>query len=62
MLRPDVADVEDVEGSVSVSHSFRHEINWGHVALGVAAIYTIYQVARIYGNSTTSTDEDGSIN
>jgi len=55
VLRPDVADVEDVEGSVSVSHSFRHEINWGHVALGMAGVYVIYKIGSAW---TKSNDKD----
>ena len=51
MLRPDVENVDEVDGSISVSHSFRHEINWGHVALGAALIYALYKVAGMYDNS-----------
>jgi len=51
LLRPDVENVDEVDGSISVSHSFRHEINWGHVALGAGLIYAIYKTAHIYDDS-----------
>lgn len=57
MLKPDVNDIEDVEGSVSVSHSFRHEINWGHVALGAAGIYALYKLGSIYDKSNEDEDK-----
>lgn len=58
MLKPDMNDADDVEGSVSLSHSFRHEINWGHVALGVALIYALYKIASLYSGATKSNGED----
>jgi len=46
-------NVDDVEGSVNVSHSFRHEINWGHVALGIAVVFAVYKVAAAYASSSS---------
>jgi hypothetical protein len=44
-LMPDPAP-ENIAGERTVSHSFshelRHEINWGYVALAVAALAAVY--------------------
>lgn len=38
---------ENISGEVVRRHSFEHRINWGHVALGIAALYVAIQVSRV---------------
>lgn len=35
---------ENIEGQVIETHEFSHRVNWGHVALSVAALVVIYAV------------------
>jgi hypothetical protein len=32
---------ENIEGAKQVAHTVNHEINWGYVALGVAAVVIV---------------------
>lgn len=44
---------ENIDGSKQVVHTVEHRVNWGYVALGVAAIVVALTVA-----SRTSTRQD----
>lgn len=44
---------ENIRGSKVQHHSFEHRINWGHLVIGLAAIYI---AAQLLGGRN---DEDG---
>jgi hypothetical protein len=35
---------ENIEGQVTETHEFTHRVDWGHVALSVAALAVVYAV------------------
>lgn len=49
---------ENVTGEVVRSHSFKHEINWGHVVLGLAVIYVAYHVVRLLDSEESDSESD----
>lgn len=49
---------ENVSGEVVRKHSFEHRINWGHVALGLAAIYVAYHVVRLLDSDESDPQSD----
>jgi hypothetical protein len=54
---------ENIDGRKLVSHSFNHEIghriDWGHVALAVAAILAIYVLFLRGGSEVEDRDDLG---
>lgn len=38
---------ENVSGEVVESHAFEHRVDWGHVALGLAAIYVVWKASGL---------------
>lgn len=47
---------ENVNGEVVESHAFEHRIDWGHVALGLAAIYVVWKASSLVDRGN---DEEG---
>lgn len=36
---------ENIDGEMIETHSFEHRIDWGYVALGLAAIFVVWKVS-----------------
>lgn len=49
---------DNIDGQKVVSHEVQHSVDWGHVALGVAAIYAIWKGAQLLGGGSDDV-EDG---
>lgn len=49
---------ENVSGEVVRRHSFEHQINWGHVALGLALLYMAYHGVRLLDSGESDSGSD----
>jgi hypothetical protein len=39
---------ENVAGEVVETHAFEHRVDWGHVVLGLAAIYVAWKASGLF--------------
>jgi len=42
---------ENIDGQVTQHHEFKHEINWGYVALAVVLVFAVLQLNEMYADS-----------
>lgn len=49
---------ENVTGEVVQRHSFDHSVNWGHVILGVAALYVAHRGFRLVDGQDAGSQPD----
>lgn len=50
---------ENITGEKVQQHVFKHQINWGHVVVGVAVIYAAWKGAQLVGASGGEGAGDG---
>lgn len=50
--------VENITGEKHVQHVVEHSVDWGHVALGLAAIFAAWKVAGLLDGDDQSQGND----
>lgn len=51
-------DPSNVSGEVVRRHSFEHQVNWGHVVLGLAILYVAYHGVRLLDSEGSDSESD----
>lgn len=50
---------ENITGEKQVQHVVEHSVDWGHVALGLAAIYALWTLGQLLDDGDDEGNDEG---